>query len=138
MKLRTNAVLFAVLMVCSIALILESQPAHSKKPAALRNLLIDGTGPGWKELGLSDFVNVNCDEDTWSTKDGIIHATGKPVGVVRSKKQIKNFELVVEWRHQKSAGTSGVFAWATPDSIKRLEQGKGRLPAGIEIQVLDH
>ena len=31
----------------------------------------------------------------------------------------------------------GVFLWATPDSIKRLEEGKGRLPAGIEVQVLD-
>ena len=28
--------------------------------------------------------------------------------------------------------------WATPESIKALEAGKGRLPTGIEVQVLDH
>ncbi len=73
----------------------------AKKPAAL----IDGTGPDWKALGQDDFVNVNCDEDTWSFPNGEIHCTGNPVGVMRTKKELTNFELVVEWRHLKSAGT---------------------------------
>ena len=71
--------------------------------------LIEGTGPGWVELGEKDFKNVNCADDTWSWKDGVAHCTGKPTGVIRTEKQYKNFELVVEWRHLKSAGNSGVL-----------------------------
>ena len=52
---------------------------------------------------------------------------------------MKNFELVVEWMHQKPAGNSGVFVWTTPDSVEKLSQvGKPGLPDGIEVQVLDN
>ncbi len=68
----------------------------------------------------------------------MVHCTGKPVGVIRSPTILTNFELVAQWRHLQSGGNSGIFLWATPESIKDLEQGKGRLPAGIEVQVLDH
>ncbi len=101
------------------------------------NIVIQGTEQGWRPLGEDDFVNVNCASDTWSWKDGMIHSTGKPVGVIRTKKPVTNFELVVEWRHLRSGGNSGVFAWASPESIRNLENGKGRLPHGIEIQILD-
>ncbi len=37
----------------------------------------------------------------------------------------------------KHAGNSGGFLWAMPKSIENLEAGKGRLPAGIDVQVLD-
>ncbi|MGJ8696724.1 MAG: 3-keto-disaccharide hydrolase [Verrucomicrobiaceae bacterium] len=99
--------------------------------------LIDGTGPGWKPLGEADFVNVNCKPDTWTWKEGHAFCTGQPVGVIRSKAPIKNFELVCEWMHKKDAGNSGVFLWASEDSIKKLEAGNGLLPDGIEVQVLD-
>ena len=39
--------------------------------------------------------------------------------------------------HNKKGGNSGVFVWATPQSILNLTRGKGRLPQGIEVQVLD-
>jgi hypothetical protein len=99
---------------------------------------IDGTGPGWRQLTGEDFLNVNCDSDTWSWTNGMASCTGSPVGVIRTKEPVTNLELVVEWRHLKKAGNSGVFLWATPESIKNLEQGKGRLPTGIEVQILDH
>jgi len=98
---------------------------------------IDGTGQGWQSLNESDFVHVNCNEDTFAWKDGVVHCTGRPVGVIRTRGQYENFELVVQWRHLKKAGNSGVFVWAMPDSIKQLEAGNGRLPQGIEVQVLD-
>ena len=99
---------------------------------------INGTGLGWRAMTEKDFTNVNCKEDTWSWgKDGLIKCTGNPVGVIRTKKMVTNLELVVQWRHLKHAGNSGVFLWATPASIKNLEAGKGRVPAGIEVQVLD-
>ncbi|HRI87407.1 MAG TPA: DUF1080 domain-containing protein [Candidatus Hydrogenedentes bacterium] len=97
---------------------------------------IDGNGPGWRALWQEDFQNVNCAEDTWTWKDGVIYCTGTPVGVIRTKNKVTNFELVVQWRHMKSAGNSGVFVWVTDESIKDLAPGK--LPHGVEVQVLDH
>ena len=104
----------------------------------LPKAFIDGTGPGWKALGEKDFAKVNCTDETWKWTDGIIHCTGRPVGVIESVKSYKNLEIVVEWRHLKSAGNSGVFVWATKASLDNLKKGKGRLPQGIECQVLDH
>ncbi len=103
----------------------------------MRKACIDGNGPDWHTLTLDDFVNVNCAPDTWSSREGMIHCTGLPVGVTRSKQPVKNFELVLEWRHLKYAGNSGVFVWVPPQSLKKLND-RARLPSGIEVQVLDH
>lgn len=121
------------------SLALPAVPTSAQNPAQsaeTRAAIIDGTGPGWKSWHKDEFVNVNCDDDTWSWPDGQIHCTGKPVGVIRSTKALTNFELVIEWRHMKSAGNSGVFLWASEESLSALTPGK--LPAGIEVQVLDH
>jgi len=112
--------------------------AATEEEPSLPKAFIDGTEDGWKAMVEDDFAHVNCDEDTWAWKDGVIHCTGKPVGVIQSRKSYKNFEVVVEWRHLRSAGNSGVFVWATADSLANLKKGKGRLPKGIECQVLDH
>ena len=102
----------------------------------LPKAFINGEGPGWQELSEDDFVNVNCKPETWSWKDGVIHCTGQPIGVTRTKKQLTNFELVVEWQHLKPAGNSGVFVWASEESLADLPENK--LPrGGIEVQVLD-
>jgi hypothetical protein len=99
---------------------------------------IDGTGPGWRSLTQADFTRVNCPEETFTWTEEGVHCTGQPIGVIRSVQTFTNFELVVQWRHLRSGGNSGVFLWASPESIKRLEAGQGRLPDGIEIQMLDH
>ena len=119
----------------------EPKPARARAPdakGALPKAFIDGTGPGWKALGEKDFAKVNCPDETWKWADGVIHCTGRPVGVIQSVKPYKNLEIVVEWRHLKSGGNSGVFVWATKGSLDNLKKGKGRLPKGIECQVLDH
>ncbi len=98
---------------------------------------IDGTGPGWKELGEQDFVNVNGDPDTWRFKDGVILCSGRPTGVARTRESYKNFEFVARWRHLQSGGNSGFFVWAPAAALKDLKPGS--LPSGgIEVQVLDH
>lgn len=107
------------------------------EPKDLPKACIDGTGPGWQELGESDFVHVNCDPDTWSWTDGITHCTGKPVGVVRSQKKYTNFELVAQWQHLKSGGNSGIFVWAMEEALTNLKPNS-LPPGGIEVQVLDH
>lgn len=114
-----------------------SNVAFGEEQAAPPKAFIDGVGPGWVELGEDDFVRVNCEPKTWTWNDGLIHCTGQPIGVTRTKKKYTNFELVVEWKHLLSAGNSGVFAWVSEDSLKDLQPGK--LPGGgIEIQILDH
>jgi hypothetical protein len=103
-------------------------------------VLLAGAGPQelpqYRDLfngkDLSGWVNVNCDPDTWSVKDGMIHCTGKPVGVMRSEKQYENFVIHIEWMHLSAGGNSGLFAWsdATVSDQKRL-------PRGMEIQMLE-
>ncbi|MEQ8764283.1 MAG: DUF1080 domain-containing protein [Planctomycetota bacterium] len=125
---------FGFLLLVSVAVLASGQEAE-REATPLPSARIDGQGPGWRTLGEDDFVNVNCAEDTWSFEDGLIRCTGSPVGVMRTKTPLTNFELVVEWRHLRAAGNSGVFFWATKDSLDALKPGQ--LPHGIEVQVLD-
>lgn len=131
---------FAALAIPTLALCLVSLSGHAQDDpqptVAAPAARIDGTGPDWKSLGKGDFVNVNCDENTWTFLEGEIHCTGSPVGVMRTNMELTNFELVVEWRHLKSAGNSGLFLWASEESLSALK--RNGLPAGIEVQILDH
>jgi hypothetical protein len=131
---------FLYFIVFSVAVIfgvpttpLYCDEAKDSSGAVMKKAFIDGTGEGWLHLSGKDFVNVNCAENTWRWEGGHAFCSGKPVGV----NPIKNFELVCEWMHRKEGGNSGVFVWASPASIKNLEAGQGRLPHGIEVQVLD-
>lgn len=119
-----------------LVLSVAAATAMADEPPRLPKAFIDGTGPGWRELGEEDFENVNLDADTWTWKDGVAHCTGQPIGVIRTKKPIKNFELVATWRHLKPAGNSGIFIWAPEEAFEDLQPGA--LPkGGIEVQVLD-
>jgi hypothetical protein len=133
---RFNFTLFMALGLLSIGPLALGQTANKTDETALPKAFIDGNGPGWRTLHKDDFVNVNCNEDTWTWPDGEIHCTGNPVGVVRSVKPYKNFELVVQWKHLKEGGNSGVFLWAPKEPLDALKPGQ--LPRGIEVQVLDH
>ncbi|MBL8822393.1 MAG: DUF1080 domain-containing protein [Planctomycetia bacterium] len=118
-------------MLCSVTWITLAEDT------ALPKASIDGNGPGWVALVEKDFTQANCDPDTWKWRDdGVLACTGTPVGVLRSVKQYTNFELVVQWRHLKSAGNSGVFVWAPEGPLFALK--RNALPHGIEVQVLDH
>jgi hypothetical protein len=98
---------------------------------------LDGiSGPGWVSLGEKDFAQVNCDPETFQFKDdGTMHCTGKPSGGLRSQKAYKNFEMVLEWKHLRHAGNAGIFVWCPREVLDKLP--RGRLPQGIEIQILD-
>ena len=114
---------------------LAAEEAGTQAPVVTR-ATIDGEGPGWKSLEEADFVNVNCHSNTWTWSNGVAHCTGQPVGVIRSQVLFTNFELVAQWRHLRSAGNSGIFVWGIPESMEKLPSG--RLPHGVEVQVLDH
>ena len=110
----------------------------AEPPAPVR-AVIDDQAPGWRDLVADDFAAVNSQPDTWVWRDGVLHCTGEPLSVMRTAKTYRNFEMVVEWMHEKAAGNSGVFVWTTPESIKELtDAGKPGLPKGIEVQILDH
>lgn len=79
------------------------------------------------------WVNVNTTKETWSVqKDGSLHSTGMPIGVVRSEKQYENFILHVEWKHLEPGGNSGVFVWSGANP-----KGDNPLPDGVEVQMLE-
>lgn len=130
----SNRLLFAGVGVCAL---LCAVGARGDDEPALPKACIDGLGPGWRSLGQDDFTDVNCAPDTWTWKDGLVHCTGKPVGVIRSKQKITNFELVAQWQHLSSGGNSGIFLWASEEALTGLKPGT-LPPGGIEVQVLDH
>ena len=103
--------------VAILALLFSVVVRSTQAAETMPKAFIDGTGPGWRALAQQDFTNVNCNADTWTWGDNLIKCTGSPVGVIRSTQQITNIELVVEWRHLKAGGNSGVFIWSTPESI---------------------
>jgi hypothetical protein len=93
--------------------------------------------PGWQKLGENDFIPVNGDKDTWTWKGELLLCSGRPIGVMRTQKSYTNFELMLEWRHLKSAGNSGVFVWVSSEALAELKADV--LPSqGIEVQILDH
>jgi hypothetical protein len=125
------------LSACLVALVAPLSFGRSDEPPDLPKAYIDGIGTGWKAMGENDFANVNCDTSTWTWKGDLVHGTGEPVGVIRSRKPVTNFELVAQWRHLRSGGNSGVFVWASEKALEGIKPGT--LPrGGIEVQVLDH
>ena len=99
--------------------------------------LIDGAGPEWRVIGPEDVAEVNGLPDTWSWEGGVLRTTGEPIGVLRTREEYTNFELVAEWRHLEMGGNSGLFVWVPPAALEGLEPGA--LPeGGIEVQMLDH
>ena len=111
------------------------EPAEDSAPAHFQ-VAID-SGPAWHDLGEDDFEQVNCHPETFTFRDGLIHCTGQPIGVIRSRRQYTNFELVAQWRHLESGGNSGIFLWAPPEALAGLDRNT-LPPGGIEVQILDH
>ena len=125
----------SLLSLCIAALI--NVPQDRQPDSTARRAVIDGAGPGWKTLAETDFAGVNGNADTWTWKGDILVSTGVPIGVLRTREKYTNFELVIEWRHLKAAGNSGVFAWVPDQALAQLKPGV--LPEyGIEVQMLDH
>lgn len=133
---------FALIATLLIALSVSLPHAWSESPAVSdtatsQQILIDGSGPGWVLLGQDDFVRVNGDDKTLTWDGNTAIGSGTPIGVTRSVKPYGNFELLIDWRHEKPAGNSGVFAWVPMSALDGLKPDS--LPkSGIEIQMLDH
>ena len=125
------------LFTLCIAALMNAPPQAQQSDSTAKRAFVDGTGPGWKTLVETDFAGVNGNADTWTWKGDILVSSGVPIGVLRTRQKYTNFELVIEWRHLKPAGNSGVFAWVPDQAVAQLKPGV--LPEyGIEVQMLDH
>jgi len=112
-------------LICStLVLVCACSASHAQDPPQFHDLFNGKDLSGW--------VNVNTNEDTWTVRDGLLVCSGRPTGVMRTEKQYENFILHIEWRHMEPGGNSGVFAWSA-GSVP----GGGRLPKGLEIQMLE-
>lgn len=122
----------ASVIATSLLLLPLAARADDEAPRAF----MDPTGPGWVTLGADDFADVNGEPDTWTWDGSVLKSTGLPIGVLRTKEPVTNFELVASWRHLKHAGNSGIFVWASEEALHDLKPGQ--LPkGGIEVQALD-
>jgi hypothetical protein len=112
-------------------------PAQSDSSGDAPKACINGSGEDWISLTGKDFIPVNGESGTWSWQNGALKCSGQPIGVMRTRRMFRNFELVIQWRHMKPAGNSGVFVWVPPKALIDLKPGE--LPKyGIEVQMLDH
>jgi len=132
MNRNISARLCLAVFICTYPALSVPQEAD-KWPAAC----IDGAGADWRSLGENDFRQVNCHPQTWTWQAEGVTCSGLPIGVLATKKTFTNFEMVVQWRHLRSAGNSGIFIWAPEQALQELKPDE--LPKyGIEIQALDH
>ncbi len=131
MKCLLSAALF-ILCGATVVFAQEGPQDLIAKPEAR----VTGNEPGWKMLNQDDFTNVNCKPDTWSWEGQVLKCNGNCNGGLRTNQTYKNFELILEWRHQRRSGNSGVFIWSPKEVLDQLQPGA--LPQGIEIQILDH
>ncbi len=130
---RVRLTALAVVAVVGVA---SSSSINSQVTSPPR-AFIDGTEPGWRALAQNDFALVNGGEGTWVWTGDVLFGSGTPIGVMRTRRQFTNFELVIEWRHLRAGGNSGVFVWVPEHALADLKPGA--LPQyGIEVQMLDH
>ncbi len=88
--------------------------------------------PLFNGRNLDGWINVNCAPETWTVRDGIIHCTGIPTGVLRTERLYENYILELEWRHMKKGGNAGLFIHS--DAITAVGQPFTR---SIELQIMD-
>jgi hypothetical protein len=91
-----------------------------------------GFTPLFNGKDLSGWVPVNVAPSTFTVRDGMIHCTGVPTGVMRTDRQYENFVLELDYMHVKPGGNSGLFIWSDP--VTAVGQPFTR---AIEVQILD-
>jgi len=81
---------------------------------------------------LGGWAQVNCAEETFTVREGMIICTGIPTGVLRTERMYENYVLEIEWRHMQKGGNAGLFVHS--DALPARGQPFTR---SIEIQVMD-
>jgi hypothetical protein len=92
----------------------------------------EGFVPLFDGKDLSGWVPINVEPDTFTARDGVIHSTGRPTGIMRTDRMYENFVLELEWRHLKPGGNAGLFVWSDGVIAKPTPFARA-----IEVQILD-
>lgn len=96
----------------------------------------NGTDDGFVDLfngkDFSGWVNVNCADDTWTVRDGMIVCNGKPTGVMRTERMYQNFIAEFEYKHMVTGGNAGFFVWSDPIPSRGVP-----FTRSVEVQVID-
>lgn len=101
------------------------QDASAPAPAPQFVDLFNGNNlEGWEP--------VNCADDTWTVRDGMIICSGKPTGVLRTDRMYRNFVAEFEYRHMTTGGNAGFFVWSDPIPARGVP-----FTRSIEVQVID-
>ncbi len=87
--------------------------------------------PLFNGTDLSNWVDINVNEDTFTVRDEMIICSGQPTGVMRTDRMYENFVMEIEWRHLRPRGNAGVFVWS--DGVLATRH----FTRAIEVQVLD-
>lgn len=88
--------------------------------------------PLFNGTDLEGWHAVNCAEETWITRDGMIVCSGIPTGVLRTDRMYENFILEMQYRHVVPKGNAGLFIWSDP-----LPAVGVPFTRSIEVQVMD-
>lgn len=96
---------FSVLLI--IIAIIGLIGCTQKQPEPEKIMLFNGTDfTGWTLDVEGDSVDV---ADVWSVKDGVIHCTGVPNGLIMTEKSLSDYKLHLEWRWVDEPTNSGVL-----------------------------
>jgi hypothetical protein len=82
-------------------MVLGIGPSHAWQAAG------GGFTPLFNGRDLGGWVNVNCAPETWTVREGVIHCTGKPTGVLRTERMYENF---ITWSKAATPGCSSIRA----------------------------
>src|SRR6476469_3692286 len=96
----------AAMVVTMLAVTMTAFAADASLPAPDH----DGFVPLFNGKDLSGWVPVNvAPGNTFTVKDGEIHCTGIPTGVLRTDRMYENFIIEMDWMHTVPAWNSGLF-----------------------------
>ncbi len=89
---------------------------------------------------LTGWVNVNCNDQTWTAHDGtgsnegevpFIQCSGIPTGVLRTAEMYENFILEMDWMHEEEPGNAGLFIWSDGLTARGVP-----FTRSIEVQIM--
>ena len=88
--------------------------------------------PLFNGKNLDGWVRVNCFDDTFQARDGMLYCTGSPTGFLRTARMYGDFVLELDWKHESASGNAGLFVWSDPIP----SQDQHMFPRSIEVQVM--
>lgn len=128
---RLLAMLTAVLMLACLGLSkvsaeTQDDPAEPVTPDKPIDLFNGKDLDGWTY----DIKDENTKPaQVFSVEDGILKNTGRPIGVIRTKRDYKDYEIEVQWRWPDKGGNSGLLIHSSTPRNRNV------WPKSLEVQL---